>query len=98
MHAILEQNTNVPQALATLGISGTALVQVTVAPDGHVLAAKIVRSSGISLIDQTALAHALEAHFGAFSADMPQSALTFTVPVNIAPADDSGSDSDSDSN
>jgi protein TonB len=83
MHDILQANQNVPQALAQLGISGTAVVQITVAPDGHVLSAKIVSSSGNPLIDQTALQHALQGTFGAFNADMPSKPLVYTVPVEI---------------
>jgi TonB family protein len=98
MHNILEQNQNVPQALAQLGISGTALVEITVAPDGHVISAKVVRSGGNSLIDQTAYAHAMEARFPPFSADMPSSSLTFIVPVDIEPQTDGSSDSDDSGN
>jgi periplasmic protein TonB len=88
MHQILEENQDVPPALAQLGISGTAMVLITVAPDGHVLSAKIVRSSGNPLIDQTALDHALHASFAAFGADMPSSSVPFVVPVYIAPQSD----------
>ena len=97
IHAILEQNQQVPQALAQLGVSGTTIVLITVAPDGHVISARIAKSSGIGLIDRTALAHALQAHFAAFTSDMPGSALSFEVPVTIQPSDDSDSSSDSDS-
>lgn len=83
MHAILQANQDVPPALAQLGISGTAMVEITVAPDGHVLSAKIVTSSGNPLIDQTALDHALHASFGAFNAQMPSTPLQYTVPVEI---------------
>ncbi len=93
MHAILEQNQDVPQALAQLGISGTALVQITMAPNGHVISAKIARSSGNPLIDQTALQHALVAKFPPFNAQMPSSTLSFDVPVHIEPqASDDSSD------
>jgi protein TonB len=96
MHAVLQANQDVPPALAQLGISGTAYVAITVGPDGHVIAAKIIHSSGNPLIDQTALDHALHASFGAFNAEMPQTAETFVVPVNIQPTDGGDSDSDSD--
>lgn len=85
MHNILEQNQNVPAALAELGVSGTALVEITVAPDGHVISVKLIRSGGNSLIDQTALDHALHATFPPFSSDMPSSSLSFVVPVDIEP-------------
>ncbi len=87
MHAILEQNQNVPPALAQLGISGTAYVEIVVAPDGHAISAKIYRSSGNGLIDQTALQHALAANYGAFNAQMPTSNQAFIVPIDIQPQD-----------
>jgi TonB family protein len=100
MRNILQQNHNVPQALAQLGISGTAIVEIVVAPDGHVISAKLVKSGGNSLIDQTALDHALHTTFAPFSTDMPASSQAFIIPVEILPESDgsgSGSDSDSDS-
>jgi len=87
MHSILEQNQNVPAALAQLGISGTAYVEIVVAPDGHAISAKIYRSSGNPLIDQTALQHALSANYGAFNAQMPSTAQAFIVPIEIQPQD-----------
>jgi TonB family protein len=85
MHSILEANQNVPPALAQLGISGTAMVEITVAPNGHVLSARIVQSGGNPLIDQTALAHVLEASFPPFNAEMPNATLKFDIPVDIEP-------------
>ncbi len=87
MHAILQANQNVPAALAQLGISGTAYVEIVVAPDGHAISAKIYRTSGNSLIDQTALQHALAANYGAFNAQMPGTSLAFVVPIEIQPQD-----------
>lgn len=92
MHDILQANQNVPPALAQLGASGTAVMQITVAPDGHVLSARILTSSGNPLIDQTALDHALHASFGAFNAQMPDAPHTFIVPVEIDASTDSSGD------
>jgi protein TonB len=83
MHAILEANQDVPPALAQLGASGTALIRIEVAPDGHVVSAVVARSSGISLIDQTALDHVREATFPPFNADMPGQTVTFLIPIEI---------------
>lgn len=90
MYQILQQNQNVPPALAQLGVSGTAVVQITMAPDGHVISAKIVQSSGNPLIDSTALDHALHPNppFPPFQGDMPSGSVTFTQPINIAPQSD----------
>jgi protein TonB len=83
MHAILQANQDVPQALKALGVSGTCYVEITVAPDGHPISAKIYKSSGVPLIDQTALDHAMGANYGAFNANMPAGNLSFIVPIEI---------------
>ncbi|HTQ70876.1 MAG TPA: TonB family protein [Acidocella sp.] len=93
MHSIIQANQNVPPALAQLGISGTAVIKIEVAPSGQVIGASVVRSSGNPLIDQTALEHARDAHFPPFNNEMPGAALTFEVPVQIMPGD-GGGDSD----
>jgi protein TonB len=92
IYEILQANQNVPPALAALGASGSVLLRIIVAPDGHVVSATTIKSSGVSLIDQTALSHALAAHFGPFMPGMPSTPCTFTVPVEIeTPADNSDS-------
>ncbi len=88
MHNILEANQSVPPALAQLGISGTAVVHIMVAPDGHVVSARIITSGGNPLIDQTALDHALHAKFAAFNANMPNQILGFDIPIDIEPDSD----------
>ncbi len=95
MKSIIEANHDVPQALAQLGLSGEVLVSVVVAPDGHVVSASVVHSSGNPLIDQTALDHTLHASFAAFNADMPDVNTTFVLHIDVAPdpSQDSG-DSD----
>jgi protein TonB len=88
IYAVLQANQNVPPALAALGASGSVLLRIIVAPDGHVVSATAIKSSGVSLIDQTALSHALAAHFGPFTPGMPSTPCTFTVPVEIQTPDD----------
>lgn len=83
VHDIIQSNQDVPPALASLGVSGTAVIRIVVAPDGRVISASVARSSGIPLIDQTALDHAMHAQLRAFNADMPQANETFIVPVEI---------------
>lgn len=96
MHNLLEQNHNVPQALAVLGLSGTVVVQITVAPSGHVIAAKILHSSGNALIDKTGLQHAQDAVFAPFTANMPATPVTFTVPEDIEPDPNASAAADTD--
>jgi protein TonB len=88
MHAILQANQDVPQALKTLGISGTAYVEIVVNPQGHAISAKIYRSSGNPLIDSTCLDHALHANYGAFNAQMPSSNQAFIIPIEIQAEND----------
>jgi len=83
MHDIIQANQDVPPALAQLGVSGTAVIEITVAPDGHVISARVEKSSGITLIDQTALQHAMEAHLPPFNGEMPGAPQSFVIPVEI---------------
>jgi protein TonB len=89
IHDIIQANQSVPPALAQLGVSGTAIIEITVAPDGSVISARVYKSSGIPLIDQTALDHARQAQLHAFNNQMPSAPQTFIVPVEID-ASDSG--------
>jgi protein TonB len=83
MHNIIQANQDVPPALAQLGVSGTAIIHVVVAPDGHVISASVVKSSGVSLIDSTALDHVRNAVFPPFNANMPNQTIPYDVPVEI---------------
>ncbi len=87
MYSIIQANQNVPPALAQLGISGTAVILITVEPDGHVSAARVYKSSGNPLIDQTALQHARDATLPPFNSQMPNSAHEFLIPIQISPQD-----------
>jgi protein TonB len=85
VYSIIQANQNVPPVLAQLGLSGTAVIEITVAPDGHVVAARVVKSSGVSLVDQTALEHARDAALPPFNDEMPQQPSTFLIPIEISP-------------
>jgi protein TonB len=83
MYNIIQANQSVPPALAQLGVSGTAVIEITVAPDGHVISARVIKSSGVPLIDQTALQHAESAALPAFNDQMPNTPHQFIIPVEI---------------
>ena len=85
VYSIIQANQNVPPVLAQLGLSGTAVIGITVAPDGHVVAARVVKSSGVPLVDQTALEHARDAALPPFNDEMPQQPSTFLIPIEISP-------------
>jgi len=88
MYSIISANQNVPPALASLGVSGTAVVRIMVDSSGHVLSAKIVKSSGIPLIDQVALEHAKDAQLPPFNNEMPSAPRPFDIPIEISPQSD----------
>jgi len=90
MHDVIQANQSVPPALAQLGLSGLAVIEVEVSPDGTVVSARVIKSSGIPLIDETALDHARSAHWPAFNADMIAKTRPFIIPIAINPDDGSG--------
>ncbi|OYV40597.1 MAG: hypothetical protein B7Z80_04080 [Rhodospirillales bacterium 20-64-7] len=87
MYSIISANQNVPPALAQLGISGTAVIEIIVSHDGRVLSAKVYKSSGNPLIDSTALQHARDARLPPFNDEMPQTPHAFLIPIEIQPRD-----------
>lgn len=66
-----------------LGISGTAVIEASIAADGRVLSARIARSSGNRAIDQAALAAVQHGGFAAFGAHMPAAPITISVPIGV---------------
>jgi protein TonB len=86
IYAIIEANQNVPFALAQMGASGTAVIEIEVAPDGRVISARVYKSSGVPLIDATALDHARDAHLPPFNDEMPNQPHVFLVPIAIQPS------------
>jgi periplasmic protein TonB len=86
IYAIIEANQNVPFALAQMGASGTAVIEIEVAPDGRVISARVYKSSGVPLIDATALDHARDAHLPPFNDEMPNQPHAFLVPIAIQPS------------
>ncbi len=85
IYAIIEANQNVPYALSQMGASGTAVIEIVVAPSGTVISARVVKSSGVPLIDETALDHARNAHLPPFNSEMPNQPHAFLVPIQIQP-------------
>jgi protein TonB len=86
MYTIIEANQNVPFVLAQMGATGTAVIEIEVAPDGRVISARVYKSSGIPLIDATALDHARNAHLPPFNDEMPNQPHAFLVPIEIQPS------------
>jgi TonB family protein len=69
-----------------MGASGTAVIEIVVAPSGAVISARVYKSSGVPLIDATALEHARDAHLPPFNDEMPNQPHAFLVPITIQPS------------
>jgi periplasmic protein TonB len=59
------------------------VVRFTVARDGRVLGAAVVRSSGFSTLDNATIEMLRGARVPAFPAFMPQLSITVTVPIRF---------------
>ncbi len=56
LQRILRRAHRVPEAARDRGLGGTALVQAVIARDGSVVQHRLLRSSGVALLDEEALA------------------------------------------
>jgi TonB family protein len=86
VYSIIQANQDVPAVLSEMGASGTAEIEIMVAPNGQVLSARVVKSSGVPIIDATALQHARDARLPPFNSNMPDQPHAFLVPIEIQPA------------
>jgi len=86
VYSIIQANQNVPEVLSEMGASGTAVIEIVVAPNGKVLSARVVKSSGVPIIDGTALEHARDARLPPFNSDMPDQPHAFLIPIQIQPS------------
>jgi len=68
-----------------LGATGTAVIEAVIAPDGHVISARVAHGSSFRPIDRAALAAVLRGGYRAFGAHMPAGPITISVPITIAP-------------
>lgn len=76
----LQREVPISQAIRMLGLHGTAYVEFTLAPSGHLVAAKIYRSSGNALINKAALDTVLHHRFPPFPGGQDK---TFALPIEI---------------
>ncbi len=73
----------VPRRVTALGLSGKALVAFELTPGGRLLWARIVRSSGINLVNRAALAAVRSRHYPPFTKNMPHQRTVFRVRVGL---------------
>ncbi|HEX7390459.1 MAG TPA: energy transducer TonB [Acidiphilium sp.] len=82
LRAPLQHLVRTTPTMRMLNLSGTATVEFTLAPSGHLIAARILRPSGAGSIDRAALTAVRRMHYPPFPG--PEN-RTFTVPIRIAP-------------
>ena len=83
LHRQIKRNMLNNHDVQRLSVSGTAVIEASIAPDGRVLLARIARSSGNRAIDQAALAAVQSGGFAAFGDHMPVEPITISVPIGV---------------
>ena len=83
VRGLIQAQVRVPQTVRALRLRGRALVAFRLAPDGHLLWARLVRSSGLGPIDRAALREVRERQYPHFSSKMPHHPLNFSVVVDM---------------
>ena len=83
LHRQIERNMLSDRATAQLGVSGTAVIEATIAPDGRVGSARLARTSGVRAIDDAALGAVQRGGFPAFGPHMPAGPITVSVPIGV---------------
>lgn len=79
----VQSNLQIPPQLLALQESGDCTLEFTLAPNGHLVAVKVLRSSGISLVDQTALQALQNSNIPAFLAGMPRETHRFSLTIHV---------------
>ena len=83
VHQAVQADLKVPQMVEMMHLSGTAEIALRIAPDGRLLGARVIRSSGAPPIDRAALASVHATHFPAFSSKMPHHPITVDIAVKL---------------
>lgn len=80
----VDANLQVPAQLVALDMSGTCILEFTIAPDGKLLSSRVLTSSGIAMVDHAALEALRSSSFSPFLKGMGTSPHTFTMPVKVS--------------
>ncbi len=79
----VQENTQVPEAVAMMHLSGVTTLSIELAPSGQLMAVSILRSSGVPPIDRAALASVRATQFPPFSGTMPKHPMMFSLRVRL---------------
>jgi protein TonB len=80
----VQANTQVPEAVTMMHLSGVATIEIELAPSGQLIAVSILRSSGVPLIDHAAMASVRATSFPPFPEKMPRHPMVFTLRVRLS--------------
>jgi protein TonB len=83
VHRMVQADLKVPQMVEMMHLSGTTEIALRIAPDGRLLGARVIHSSGAPPIDRAALAAVRAAQFPDFSAKMPHHPITVDIAVKL---------------
>ncbi len=83
LHRQIERNMLSDRTVGQLGLSGTAVIEATIAPDGRIVSARLARGSGIRAIDDAALGAVQRGGFPPFGPHMPAGPITVSVPIGV---------------
>lgn len=83
LHRQIERNMLADRRVTELGVSGTAVIEATIAPDGHLISARLARGSGTRAIDDAALDSMRRGGFPPFGPHMPAGPITVQVPIGV---------------
>lgn len=79
----IQDGLRVPGMVRALGLSGSAVIAFALTPDGHVLWARVKRSSGFGPIDRACLAAVRSRVYPPFTPNMPHRPVRFDVTVSM---------------
>ena len=81
---MIQSRLHVPSLLKAMGLTGRAIVEFRLSPQGRLLWAKVVAPSGIEAVNSAALAAVVGGHYPPFLKRMPKKNTTFEITVHIS--------------
>lgn len=84
VHQVVQADLKVPQMVEMMHLSGVTGLALRIAPDGTLLRARVIRSSGTPPIDRAALAAVRATHFPKFTPQMPHHPITVDIAVRLS--------------
>ena len=83
VHDAVQADLQVPEMVAMMHLSGTTKIALNIAPNGNLLSATVIESSGVAMIDNAALATVRASRFPSFSGKMPNHPITIEISVRM---------------